>query len=61
MDLFKQYKVSLSRMLNDILYLDNRSDFWSDQTLHQFYNLKTEIDFTEFREVSMEYLGRVAC
>ena len=42
-DLVEQYGVTLSRMLNDILTLDN-SDFPTDQTIHQFHDLYTELD-----------------
>ena len=42
-DLIEQYGVTLSRMLNDILTLD-QSDFPTDQTFHQFHDLYTELD-----------------
>ena len=42
-DLIQQYDVSLSRMLNDILTLDQLQ--WPiDQTFHQFYDPDTEHD-----------------
>ena len=40
-DLVEQYGVTLSRMLNDILTLDQQS---TDQTFHQFHYLYTELD-----------------
>ena len=48
-DLVEQYGVTLSRMLNHILTLDQqwlpyRSDFPPDQTFHQFHDLYTELD-----------------
>ena len=42
-DLIEQYEVSLSRMLNDILTLDQQC-FPTDQTFHQFHDLYTELD-----------------
>ena len=59
-DLFQQYEVSLSRMLNVNLTLDqlqsfpNRSDFPPI-----FMTLKPGLTFTELRLVSMEHLQRV--
>ena len=53
-DLIKQYEVSLSQMLNDILWPDNIQ--WqhpSDQTLYRTRPI------TEFWVVSIEYLRRV--
>ena len=53
-DLIKQYEVSLSQLLNDILWPDNIQ--WqppTDQTLYQ------SRPFTEFWEVSIEHLRRV--
>ena len=42
-DLVEQYGVTLSRMVNDILTLDQQ---WlpTDQTFHQFHDLYTELD-----------------
>ena len=40
-DLIQQYEISLSRMLNDILILDQQS---TDQTFHHFHDLDTELD-----------------
>ena len=42
-DLIQQYEVSLSRMLNEILILDQQ---WlpTNQTFHQFHDLDTELD-----------------
>ena len=42
-DLIKQYEVTVSRMLNDILTLTN-IDFPTDQTFHQFHDLYTELN-----------------
>ena len=42
-DLIQQYEVSLSRMLNDILTL-NQSDYPTNQTFHQFDDLDTDFD-----------------
>ena len=59
-DLIQQYDVSLSRMLNDILRLDqlqwllNRSDFPP-----LFMTLIPGLTFTELRVVSMEHLQRL--
>ena len=53
-DLIKQYEVSLSQMLNDILWPDHIQ--WqppTDQTLYR------TLPFTEFWVVSIEYLRRV--
>ena len=53
-DLIKQYEVSLSQMLNDILWPDHlQLQPSTDQTL---YRTRT---FTEFWEVSIEHLRRV--
>ena len=45
-DLIQQYEVSLLRMLNDILTLDQQ---WlpTDQTFHQFYVTLPSLTFTE--------------
>ena len=59
-DLIQQYEVSFSRMLNDILtldqlqWLDNLSDFSPI-----FMTLKLSLTFTELRVVSMEHLQRM--
>ena len=53
-DLIKQYEVSLSQMLNDILWPDHiQWQTHTDQTLYQTR------PFTEFWEVSIEHLRRV--
>ena len=57
-DLIQQYEVSLSRMLNDILILDH-CDFPTNQTLHQFHDLDTELDLHRLWVVSIEHLQRV--
>ena len=41
-DLIQQYEVSLSRMLNDILILDQQ--WLPNQTFHQIHDLHTELD-----------------
>ena len=56
-DLIQQYKVSLSRMLND-WSLTNK-DFPTNQTFHQFHDLDTELDLHWLWVVSMEHLQRV--
>ena len=43
-DLIQQYKVTLSRMLNDILTLDKQWPSLANQTFHQFHDLNTELD-----------------
>ena len=43
-NLIKQYEVSFSRMLNDILTSTSYSDFPTDQTFHQFNDRDTELD-----------------
>ena len=57
-DLIQQYEVSLSRMLNDILILDQQ---WlpTNQTFHQFHDFDTELDLHRLWVVSMEHLQRV--
>ena len=52
-DLIQQYEVSLSRMLNDILILDQQ---WLP---NQFHDLDTELDLHRLWVVSTEHLQRV--
>ena len=53
-DLIKQYEVTLSRMLNDILYLDHVQ--WQSPTYQTLYRTRP---FIEFWEVFIEHLRRV--
>ena len=53
-DLIKQYKVSLSQMLNDILWPDHIQ--WQPPTDQTLYRTRP---FTEFWVVSIEHLRRV--
>ena len=53
-DLIKQYEVSLSQMLNDILWPDHIQ--WQPPTDQTFYRTRP---FTEFWEAFIEYLRRV--
>ena len=53
-DLIKQYEVSLSQMLNDILWPDHTQ--WQHPTDQTLYRTRR---FTEFWVVSIEYLRRV--
>ena len=53
-DLIKQYEVSLSQMLNDILWPDHIQ--WQHPTEQTLYRTRP---FTEFWVVSIEYLRRV--
>ena len=53
-DLIKQYEVSLSQMLNDILWLDHIQ--WPPPTDETFYRTRP---FTEYWVVSIEHLRRV--
>ena len=53
-DLIKQYEVSLSQMLNDILWSDHIQ--WQPPTDQNLYRTRL---FTEFLVVSMEHLRRV--
>ena len=53
-DLIKQYEVSLSQMLNDILWPDHIQ--WQPPTDQTLYRTRP---FTEFRVVSIEHLRRV--
>ena len=53
-DFIKQYKVSLSQMLNDILWPDHIQ--WQPLTDQTLYRTRP---FTEFWEVSIEHLRRV--
>ena len=57
-DFIQQYEVPLSRMLYDILILDQQ---WlpTNQTFHQFHDLGTELDLHRLWVVSMEHLQRV--
>ena len=59
-DLIQQYEVSLSRMLNDILWsLTNTVTSPTNQTFHQFRDLDTELDLHRLWVVSLEHLQRV--
>ena len=53
-DLIKQYEVSLSQMLNDILWPDHKQ--WQPPTDQTLYRTRP---FTEFWVVSIEHLRRV--
>ena len=53
-DLIKQYEVSLSQILNDILWTDHIQ--WQPPTDQTLYRTRP---FTEFWEVSIEHLRRV--
>ena len=53
-DLIKQYKVSLTQMLNDILWTDHIQ--WQTPTDQTLYRTRL---FTEFWVVSIEHLRRV--
>ena len=53
-DLIKQYEVSLSKMLNDILWPDHIQ--WQPPTDKTLYRTRP---FTEFWEVSIKHLRRV--
>ena len=63
-DLIQQYEVSLSRMLNDILFrflfwsLTN-SDFPTDHTLQKFHGIDTELDFHRIMSGYREHLQRL--